>query len=209
MSQSDALISLGSILVGGLIAFFVSRYFFRRGSARSTLVLTLEELAQIDPSTVGVAVEMKVGRFTVSNLLVLELRISNRGPSDIDVSNPNDPDAQQLRPRIELPPGIRSLTDPWSPTGAMIDADVRVARSIQQERQVLHVHVHRLAAGAQATVRILCTNRDHDPAPEWNPLDLRLSPGFLPNVDVRAEGLLAKAQRASLPLPRTKAGPAT
>lgn len=206
MSPNDALVALGSLVLGSLASLAIARHYFRRGTRRSTLTLDLRQVAYIDPSTVGVSVEMKVGRLRASNLVLLELVVMNGGPADIQVQNAHDATAHTLRPRIELPDGLRCLADPWCTADALPDRDVRIARSLEDGRQALHVHVHQLASKAEVTVRVLCAYGRESPRGDILPSALRFAPGFLPDVTVVGRGLLSKAPRLQVPMSARKAG---
>lgn len=191
---TEILVGIATTVVGAVIGVLTTYYFFRRGSVRLGLVVHLEERVRIDPSTAGVEVEMRVGPRRVTNLRVLEVSVTNRGPRDLVVPDAADPEQHRLRPRIELPPRIRALADPWNPDGSAAAADIRVARRLESDRQLLHVHVHRLAAGATSRARVLCTDRIEPDEPSVQPLspgEIRFFPGFYPDVDVTATGLLA------------------
>lgn len=191
MSGADIAITVGTTVIGVLTGFVISYYFYRRGgAARPRVVIGLEEVAQIDPATVGVQVKMKIGTIEVSNLLVLEVIIRNRGPHDLVVADADDPTKHDLRPRIELPAGVRTLADPWSPEGLSPAADVRLARLFMDGKQVIFVHIHRLARGASSSARIVCTYRESTNAQPLSKDAVQFFPGFLPDVDIRAAGLL-------------------
>jgi hypothetical protein len=191
VSTSELALATATTVVGAIIGLAISYYFFRRGgAARPTIIIGMEERAHIDPATVGVKVEMKVGTTKVTNLLLLELVVTNRGPRDLVVEDANDPTKHSLRPRIELPPGVRALADPWNPDGSEAGADVRVARLLHDSRQVLFVHIHRLANGATSKARILCTYRGVASGPPMAGESVDFFSGFIPDVDVQPAGLL-------------------
>jgi len=152
----------------------------------------MAQLAHIDPSTVGVQVEMRVGTRDVTNLLLLEVVVTNRGPGDMIVEDASDASKHQLRPRIELPVDVRALADPWNPDGSRPAADVRLARRWQDNRQVIFVHIHRLAKGATSRARILCTYQADASSPSLESSALSFFPGFMPEVDIQPAGLLRR-----------------
>src|SRR5215475_14112284 len=134
MSADTVALTVAGPLLGAALGWAIAYYFFKRGgSTRPRLLIGLVEVARIDPSTVGVRVEMKVGTIQVSNIVLLEVTVANRGPHDIIVLDADDPRQHPLRPRIELPAGLRTLADPWNPDGAVPRSDVRVARRLDQE----------------------------------------------------------------------------
>jgi len=135
-------------VVGALIGLAISHYYFRRGlSAGPQMIVSLTEKVRIEPATVCVKVEMKVGPIEVTTLVVLEVAVRNPGDKSLDVKDADDEERRRNRPRIELPSGLRAVADPWNPAGAPTLADVRVARQLRgsDECQVLYVHVHGLA----------------------------------------------------------------
>jgi hypothetical protein len=188
----DLFLSILGALLGGSLSWLVTyRYFKMGGSARSRLAITLSEVARIAPSTVGIRLEMKVGSREVPNLLLFDLTVRNRGPHDIDIADAVEPGRRELRPRIVLPTGIRAVADPWNPEGSTPRQDVRVARTFEDTQQLLHIHVHRLASDASVSVRIVCTYELDEKPPLLEGKQVHFFPGFLPNVDVQALGLLA------------------
>lgn len=197
----EVVTNAASTVLGASIGFVTSWYFFLRGTARSRVSVCLSEVASIDPSTVGVAVDMKIGAIRISNLRVLELSLHNKGPGDVDVLDAGDETRQDLRPRIELPPGLRVVADPWNPRRSTPRADVRAARRLNGDVQEVHVHVHRLAVGETSRLRILCTWLGEAAAPPDVVGSARFVPGFLANVDLLPAGLLRKAGAG----PRTRA----
>jgi hypothetical protein len=198
LSDSELVLTVVTTVIGAIIGIITAHYYYRKGgAARAALVITMEERARIDPSTVGVRVDMKIGTITVTNLVVLEIAVTNRGHRDLVVDDASDPEKHALRPRVELPEGLRSLADPWNPEGSGPTADVRIARQLGADnRQVFFVHLHRLAKGETSRARLLCTYRTADPPPPLVGDELRFFPGFLPNVDVRVAGLLRDSARA-------------
>jgi hypothetical protein len=186
---------LALLAIGAVISLVTSLYFFRLGAARSKIVIGMALLAHIDPSTAGVLVKMKVGSREVTNLLLLEVIVTNRGPHDILVTDADDVAKHPLRPRIELPFDVRALADPWNPDGSLPAADVRLARRLQDDRQVVFVHIHRLAKGATSRARILCTYQADTSSPAVEPGAMRFFPGFMPGVDIQAAGLLRRPAR--------------
>jgi len=182
-----------STVLGALIGFVTSWFFFLRGTARSRVSVCLSEVANIDPSTIGVAVDMKIGATRISNLTVLELSLHNKGPGDVDVLDAADGTRHELRPRIEFPPGLRVIADPWNPHRSTPRADVRAARRLNGDVQEVHVHVHRLAVGETSRLRILCTWVGETVAPAGIAGFARFVPGFLANTDLRPAGLLRGA----------------
>lgn len=205
MTPADIAITVASTAVGGLLGFLTSWYFFRRGAGRPTVMISLAEIAHIDPSTVGVRVDMKVGRMEVTNLLLLEVSVTNKGPGDVDVADADNAERQPMRPSIELPPNIRALADPWNPINASARSDVRIARSLRNERQALHVHIHRLASRSTTHARVLCTYKDATSAPTVKSEDLCFFPGFLANVDIETGGLLRHAPVVQAAIPQMDA----
>lgn len=197
MSDFNDLLLNGVLAIVGLLGgLAISHFYYRRGgAARPRLTISLEEKARIDPATVGVQIEMKVGKIKVANLVVLDVVVRNPSYRDLAARNPTDPEQHPQRPRIELPAGLRALADPWNPEGALPRADVRVARQIREERQVFYLHMHRLASRTTVTTRILCTSPDSQSAPPLRPADLAFFLGYEPNIDVRAEGLLKQAPK--------------
>ncbi|GAB3156022.1 hypothetical protein GCM10027258_61830 [Amycolatopsis stemonae] len=196
MSTAELVLSGVTTLIGGLIGLGISYYFFRvGGAARLKVAIGLDEVARIDPATIGVQVKMKIGTTEISNLLVLEVTVQNRGAKDLVVDGADDASKHELRPRIELPEGFRALADPWNPDGARPNADVRLARQLRDSRQVFYVHIHRLARGATVRARIVCTQKGEQNSGQILDSSLRFSPGFLPDVDVKPFGLLEKARR--------------
>lgn len=191
MSTEDLVLAGATTLVGALLGLAISYYFFRvGGAARLKIVIGLEEVARIDPATVGVQVKMKIGTMEISNLLVLEVTVQNRGAKDLVIKDAEDSSQHDLRPRIELPPGFRALADPWNPDGSKPGADVRIARQLRDSRQVFYVHIHRLARGAAVRVRIVCTQKGERNSGQIKGDELVFDPGFLPDVDVKPAGLL-------------------
>ena len=88
MSSAEVLLTVISTVVGALIGLATSHYYFRRGlSAGPQMVISLTEQARIEPATVGVKVEMKVGPIEVTNLVVLEVAVSNPGDKNLDVKD--------------------------------------------------------------------------------------------------------------------------
>lgn len=59
-------------------------------SAGPQMVISLTEQARIEPATVGVKVEIKVGPIEVTNLVVLEVAVSNPGDKNLDVKDADD-----------------------------------------------------------------------------------------------------------------------
>ncbi len=178
-------------VLGALLSAVIGLVFYRRGGgARSKVRVGLAELAHIDPSTVGVRVEMRVGGRDVSNLLVLEVQVGNAGPRDVVVPDAGDPEKQGLRPRILLPSGVTALADPWNPSRSTARGDVRVARSLVDGRQALFVHIHRLAARTQVTARVVCTYSQAGAPQAWRQ-GIDFEPGFLQDVSVVGVGSLA------------------
>ena len=198
--SSEVVTNAVSTVLGALIGFVTSWYFFLRGTARSRVSVCLSEVANIDPSTVGVAVDMKIGATRVSNLMVLELSLHNRGPGDVDVLDAGDETRQDLRPRIEFPPGLRVIADPWNPQRSTPRADVRAARRLNGDVQEVHIHVHRLAVGETSRLRILSTWAGEAVAPPGVARSSRFVPGFLANTDLHPAGLL----RGGRPAPATR-----
>jgi len=116
LSSAEVLLTVISTVVGALIGLATSHYYFRRGlSAGPQMVISLTEQARIEPATVGVKVEMKVGPIEVTNLVVLEVAVSNPGDKNLDVKDADDEQRRPKRPRIELPTGLRAVADPWKP----------------------------------------------------------------------------------------------
>jgi hypothetical protein len=198
LSSAEVLLTVISTVVGALIGLATSHYYFRRGlSAGPQMIIRLTEKARIEPATVGVKVEMKVGPIEVTNLVVLEVEVSNPGDRSLDIKDADDEQRRPKRPRIELPSGLRALADPWNPAGAPTLADVRVARQLRKddERQVLYVHVHGLAAGATTRSTVLCTYwRVPDPPASLTSADLRFFPGLDGQFTARGDGLLKNAE---------------
>ncbi|UOZ10225.1 hypothetical protein [Amycolatopsis sp. WQ 127309] len=193
MSTADLVLAGSTTLIGALIGLAISYYFFRvGGAARLKIVIGLTEVARIDPATVGVQVKMKIGTTEISNLLVLEVTIQNRGAKDLVVEGAEDSSKHELRPRIELPEGFRALADPWNLDGSKPDADVRLARQLRDSRQVFYVHIHRLARGATVRARIVCTQKGERNTGRLMGDEVVFSSGFLPDVDVRPSGLLER-----------------
>ncbi len=197
MSTTELIITLVTAVIGALIGIVTAHYYYRKGgAARPGLLVGMEELARIDPSTLGVQVDMRIGTIKVTNLVVLEIAVTNSGHRDLMVRDAADPEKHALRPRVELPEGLRSLADPWNPDGVAPGADVRIARQLRNDnRQLLFVHLHRLARGATSKARVLCSYRTENPPGRLSGADLRFFPGFLPNVDIRPAGLLREAGR--------------
>ena len=197
MSSAEVLLTVISTVVGALIGLATSHYYFRRGlSAGPQMVISLTEQARIEPATVGVKVEMKVGPIEVTNLVVLEVAVSNPGDKNLDVKDADDEQRRPKRPRIELPTGLRAVADPWNPAGAPTMADVRVARQLRKddERQVLYVHVHGLAAGTTARSTVLCTYwKVPEPPIGLTGAELRFFPGLDSQFTARGDGLLKNA----------------
>lgn len=183
------------LVIGAVISLVTSVYFFRRGATRSKIAIGMALLAHIDPSTAGVLVKMKVGTREVTNLLLLEVIVTNRGPHDLLVMDADDAAKHPLRPRIELPLDVRALADPWNPDGSLPVADVRLARQLQDNRQVVFVHIHRLAKRATSRARILCTYQAGTSSPSVEPSAMQFFPGFMPGVDIQAAGLLRRPAR--------------
>lgn len=196
MTLQELLVGLFWAAVGGGIGWFTSWVFYRRGSARRRLEIGLRELAHIDPATLGVQLEMRVGAQSVTNLYVLEVTVTNRGPGDLVVADATDLAHQTTRPRIALPGGVRALADPWVVDGSTDLADVRIARSLKDDRQWLYVHVHRLAVGATSTTRVVCTARGAGPVRSLDPSGIDFLVGFLEDVTVEPTGLLKGTVRA-------------
>jgi hypothetical protein len=192
VTTPDLALATITTIVGAIMGLAGSYWFFRRGAARTKIAIGMEELAHIDPATVGVRVEMKVGTREVNNLLLLEVVVTNQGPNDIHVKDADDASKHHLRPRIELPVGVRALADPWNPERSLPRAEVRLARRLQGERQVIFVHIHRLAKGATSRARILCTYHNCSSSPAVKPSALQFYPGFLKEVDIQPVGLLRK-----------------
>lgn len=90
MTPSDLALAAITTAIGAIIGLAISFYFFHRGTARQKIVISLEQLAHIDPSTVGVQVEMKVGTKAVTNLLLIEIIVTNHGPGDVLVADADD-----------------------------------------------------------------------------------------------------------------------
>lgn len=197
MSSTELIITLVTVVIGALIGIVTAHYYYRMGgAARPCLIVAMEERARIDPSTVGVQVDMKIGTIEVTNLVVLDIAVTNKSHRDLVVEDATDPEKHALRPRVELPEGLRSLADPWNPEGVSPGADVRVARLLREDnRQVLFVHLHRLARGATSRTRVLCSYRTGEPPARLSGGDLRFFPGFVANVDVRPAGLLEGSVR--------------
>jgi hypothetical protein len=197
LSSAEVLLTVISTVVGALIGLATSHYYYRRGlSAGPRMVVGLTEKARIEPATVGVKVEMKVGPIEVTNLVVLEVAVSNPGDKNLDLKDADDGDRHRKRPRIELPSGLRAVADPWNPDGVPTRADVRVARQLRStdERQVLYVHVHGLAAGATARSTVLCTYwKDPAPPTALTGAELRFFPGLDDQFTARGGGLLKDA----------------
>ncbi|UOX86049.1 hypothetical protein MUY14_30320 [Amycolatopsis sp. FBCC-B4732] len=196
MSTAELILAAVTTIIGGLIGLAVSYYFFRvGGAARLKVVTGLDEVARIDPATIGVQVKMKIGTTDISNLLVLEVSVENRGAKDLVIEGADDPAQHDLRPRIELPEGFRALADPWNPDGARPEADVRLARQLRDSRQVFYVHIHRLARGATVRARIVCTQKGEQNSGQIVDTSMQFSPGFFPDVDIKPAGLLEKARQ--------------
>lgn len=193
MNASDLLLAGTTTLVGAGLGLGTAYYFFRRGgAARPKIVIGLEEIARIDPGTVGVQVQMKVGTTEITNLVLLEVSVTNRGPRDLVIDDANDLSKHPLRPRVELPLHFRALADPWNPGGSTPAADIRVARQLHEGRQVFFVHIHRLGVGTTARARIVCTYTASLSVPPLRPDALQFFRGFLPDVTIQSSGLLAE-----------------
>jgi hypothetical protein len=178
-------------VVGVILGAAASYVFYRLSARRLRLVIDLAELVAIDPTALDVKVEMKIGTLRPQNLVLLELSVTNRGPRDLVVSDAADPQTRHLRPRIELPVGVTALADPWNPAGVSPQSDVRVARSLVNGVQQLHVHVHRLASGQRSSARILCTCSYPPGLQDAIAQDgVAFFTGFLADADIQGSGLL-------------------
>jgi hypothetical protein len=196
LSTAEVVLTVVTTVLGALVGVLTSHIYFKRGlSSGPQLVVGLVEKARIDPSTVGVKVEMKVGSLQVTNLVVLEVTVSNPGGGNLSIADADDPRQHPKRPRIELPEGLRALADPWNPEGAPARADVRVARQLRGEdgRQLLYVHVHGLASGENARVSVLCSYRTAGSTKPLAAGELRFFPGMHERVTASGEGLLKDA----------------
>ena len=191
--SSDVVLTVSSTVLGAVVGALISRYYFHKGASRSRLQICLTEITRLNPATVGVQVKMKVGTIDVTNIVLLEVAVTNKGPNDIVVDDPEDVELRATRPRIDLPEGLRALADPWNPTGSKPASDVRVARQLLNGRQTFHIHIHRLASGASCTARILCTQRGDDSAQELAGPAIGFAAGFLQGTDIKPAGLLASA----------------
>jgi hypothetical protein len=198
LSTAEIALTVITTVLGIVAGVVTSHYYFRREvDSEPRLVVGLTETARLNPASVGVKVEMKVGSITVGNLVVLRLTVTNRGRTDVVVPDAEDEGQHRRRPRIELPDGLRSLTDPWNPNGPSTLTDVRVARRLREEdnRQVLYLHVHGLAAGETSSTTVLCTDRLPVDRGPLSGEALRFFPGITPRFTVRADGLLRAAAR--------------
>lgn len=187
---------LGDVLPLALSVFgcgFALWAYFRGGGRRSVLRIGMIVESVIDPSTIGVAINMRIGRYDVKNLTILKITVKNEGPGDIEVPDPEGETHRIGRPRIDLPPGMRVLANPWSPGGATGSVDVRVARSLQEGIQRLHVHVHRLHEGREAVIRVLATSRT-EMRGTLSSEDVAFMPGSIGDARVRSAGLLVRAR---------------
>jgi hypothetical protein len=81
LTATDIGVAAATTVIGVVGGFWISRYFFRRGSLPLKLVVDMVEQARIDPAKVGVRVPMKVGTIEVSNLVVYEIAVTNHGYS--------------------------------------------------------------------------------------------------------------------------------
>ncbi len=187
------LLALGTVL-GLVAAVAVGYYFFFRGGAKRTRVtMRLSERSRMDPQEAGVLVELRVAGRNIENLLTFDLLVHNHGPLDVDVQDAADPDHRADRSRFMMPSGVFALTDPWNPTGRSSHADVRGARKRVGDRQVIFVHVHRLAVGREAIVRVLCHYVLEANPPQFTGKDFSFGAGFLADREIEGQGLLAQA----------------
>jgi len=204
LSSAEVALTIISTVIGALLGIATSHYYFRRSlAAGPQLVVGLEEKARIDRSTAGTEIRMKVGRIEVTNLVVLEITVSNPGTGNLVVNDADDEERQPNRPRIELPIGLQALADPWNPAWNPHQedvrpnprADVRMARQLREsdDRQVLHIHVRGLAVGETTRWTVLCTYRRVAEQAPLTATDLQFFPGMDERFTAQGDGLLKDA----------------
>jgi hypothetical protein len=188
----EGILLAGITMVLGVIAtgFFARHYFRRGGGARRRIELGLQEAVHLDEDALGLDLKMKIGERDLTNLVVLRLTVANTGWADVVIDDADDHEKHHLRPRIELPVGLRAIIDPWTAGGTTARSDVRAARSVSDGRQRIHVHLRRLATKETALINVVCTYPELQAAPAWNHSSVAIFEGYTPDVDVELAGLL-------------------
>jgi hypothetical protein len=187
----DISLAIGTLVLGVVATWFFARYYFRRGGgARRKVAMGLQESVHLDEEALGLDLKMKIGDRDLTNLVVLRLTVANTGPADVVIDDADDHEQHYLRPRIELPAGLRAIIDPWTAGGTTARSDVRAARSMGDGRQRIHVHIRRLATKERALINIVCTYPELHAAPALNHSSFAVYEGYTPDVDFELAGLL-------------------
>jgi hypothetical protein len=180
-------------IVLSLAATAVGVWFFvLGGSAKRKVTIDLKETGRVDPEQLGAHFEMKIGGTRVKNVVLFELTVSNRSFQDVPADKQELEDSSDRVPRVELPIGVRALVDPWTPDPPASSRNVKVARNIQHEQQMLYIYVHRLVKRSEVRTRIVCHYLEGESPPPISPESVRFYPGYMQDTKIKPSGLLKR-----------------
>lgn len=169
------------------------------GVSRPRLTLSLGVVARLSPASAGVPeVQLRLGKRTLRDLWVLELRVRNASLSDYENHGTDADNPQSLFPRIEFPNGLRVVGKPFIRDGEREDlrCDVRAAAWLNEAKQQrLTVYPRRLARRGTVTLTIVCTDIAPHGRRNVGPSDFILVRGGLLHVAISGRELLASPQR--------------
>ena len=170
------------IIGGGLITFFVTRWYIHR----PTLIFRLDPAVLLLASDFGKQLQLQFAGKPVDNLFVLALTVSSKGTADIVVQDAMSPPSQRItrQPSFDFADAslysVRNLNND--------ESRFYIALAVANANQRLYVNIQRLRAGSTARFQIVGTWMKN-PGPLKSER-VQFFPGTIANINVRTQGCI-------------------